>query len=99
LLLALRIIAVCPAPAAAILFRGAETSGLLMVVCPDLTNRRAEVIALTYMLFAHQRMASFYVSRDQHGRKDVLLHAFWVQKVACSCCGHAYHAHPNRLAV
>jgi putative DNA methylase len=44
-------------------------------------------------------MAPYYRSFDDEGQEEILLHAFWVQRVTCGGCGHAYDAHPTfRLA-
>lgn len=42
------------------------------------------------------KLARFYVSKNQHGVSEVLLHAFWVQVVKCPHCGAKAHAHPDR---
>lgn len=42
-----------------------------------------------------RELAPFYEARDEQGRPETLLHAFWVQTVACGGCGHRYDAHPH----
>lgn len=41
------------------------------------------------------RMAPFYEAEDSEGRKETLLHAFWVQRLNCRTCGHTIDAHPT----
>jgi adenine-specific DNA methylase len=40
------------------------------------------------------RLASFYLSRDEQGTAETLLHTFWVQVVPCGHCGYRFDAHP-----
>ncbi len=40
------------------------------------------------------RLALFYLSRDEQGMDETLLHTFWVQAVTCGNCGHRFDAHP-----
>ena len=45
------------------------------------------------------KLAPYYRARDEEGRDETLLHAFWVQMVKCRGCGHEFQAHPRfRLA-
>jgi adenine-specific DNA methylase len=41
------------------------------------------------------RLAPFYRAQNRSGEDEILLHAFWVQSVACRNCGHGFHAHPK----
>lgn len=44
-------------------------------------------------------LAPFYRAEDAQGNPETLLHAFWVQQVACGGCGFTFDAHPKfRLA-
>lgn len=46
-----------------------------------------------------QQLRPFYMAQDREGRRETLLHAFWVQAVTCQACGNAFDAHPRyRLA-
>ena len=40
-------------------------------------------------------LAPFYAGQDAQGQADTMLHAFWVQQVACGGCGVSYDAHPS----
>jgi hypothetical protein len=40
------------------------------------------------------RLASFYLSCDEQGTAETLLHTFWVQVVPCGHCGYRFDAHP-----
>ena len=44
---------------------------------------------------AGARLAEFYVAQDEDGVDERLLHAFWVQTVACGQCGRRFDAHPT----
>jgi putative DNA methylase len=41
------------------------------------------------------RLAPFYVSKDEAGAESRLLHAFWVQTVECAECACRFDAHPT----
>jgi putative DNA methylase len=41
------------------------------------------------------RLAPFYVAKDEAGVGSRLLHAFWVQTVECAACSHRFDAHPT----
>lgn len=44
-------------------------------------------------------LAPFYVAEDEAGKRETLLHAFWVQTISCHDCRHTFDAHPSfRLA-
>ena len=46
-----------------------------------------------------QKLREFYNARDERGRIETLLHAFWVQEITCGTCNFRYDAHPTfRLA-
>jgi adenine-specific DNA methylase len=46
-----------------------------------------------------EQLRPFYVAQDHRGRREILLHAFWVQEVICEACEHTFDAHPRyRLA-
>lgn len=40
-------------------------------------------------------LAQYYEAEDEAGRKETMLHAFWVQEVNCKDCGQAFDAHPH----
>jgi adenine-specific DNA methylase len=45
------------------------------------------------------QLEPFYVAQDHEGRRERLLHAFWVQSVRCGTCANTFDAHPRyRLA-
>jgi putative DNA methylase len=41
-----------------------------------------------------QELRPFYEARDENGQDEILLHAFWVQRITCSSCSGEYDAHP-----
>jgi putative DNA methylase len=44
---------------------------------------------------AGRAVEAYYEARDARGRKETLLHAFWVQQVQCRSCRHTIDAHPT----
>jgi adenine-specific DNA methylase len=46
-----------------------------------------------------EQLRPYYEAQDHEGRRETLLHAFWVQSVTCPSCDHKFDAHPRyRLA-
>ncbi len=62
----------------------------LPTLSPDMERLRAS---------AGAELAPFYRAVDAEGREERLLHAFWVQVLACAACQTRFDAHPSfRLA-
>jgi putative DNA methylase len=40
-------------------------------------------------------LAPYYEAEDEAGKRETLLHAFWVQAIDCDDCGHSFDAHPS----
>lgn len=63
----------------------------------DLPDLAAPLAKLTTQV--GEQLRPFYVAQDREGRRENLLHAFWVQEVNCDACEHTFDAHPQyRLA-
>lgn len=42
-----------------------------------------------------QKLARYYETKDETGKPEIMLHAFWVQTVSCHKCRHVFDAHPR----